>query len=47
MKTLLKLIGYLLIGACIGLLIVGPIIALTEGESITTVYSKIANNCTD
>ena len=43
MKTLLKLIGYLLIGACIGLVIVGPVIALTEGESITTVYSKIAS----
>ena len=43
MKTLLKLIGYLLIGACIGIVIVGPVIALIKGESITTVYSKIAS----
>ena len=43
MKTLLKLIGYLLIGACSGIVIVGPVIALIKGESITTVYSKIAS----
>ena len=43
MKTILKFIGYMLIGAGIGIIIVGPIIALIEGESITTIYSNIAN----
>ncbi len=43
MKTLLKLIGFMLIGACIGILIVGPIMALLEGESITTAYSNIVH----
>ena len=43
MKTILKLFVYMLIGAGIGIIIVGPLIALIEGESITTVYSNIAN----
>ena len=43
MKTILRLIGYMLIGAFIGITVVGPIIALIEGESITTVYTTIAN----
>lgn len=43
MKTILKLFSYMLIGAGIGIVIVGPIIALIEGESITTVYSNLAN----
>ena len=43
MKTILKLFVYMLIGAGIGIVIVGPLIALIEGESITTVYSNIAN----
>ena len=43
MKIILKLFGYMLIGAGIGIIIVGPLIALIEGESITTVYSNIAN----
>ena len=43
MKTILKLFVYMLIGAGIGIIIVGPLIALIEGESITTVYSSIAN----
>ena len=43
MKTILKLFVYMLIGAGIGIIIVSPLIALIEGESITTVYSSIAN----
>lgn len=43
MKTILKLFVYMLIGAGIGIVIVGPIIALIEGESITTVYSNLVN----
>ena len=41
MKTILKLIGGLLIGACVGIFCVGPIIALIEGKSISTVYQTI------
>ena len=43
MKTILKLFVYMLIGAGIGIIIVGPLIALIEGESITTVYSNLVN----
>ena len=43
MKTILRLFGYMLIGALIGIVIVGPVIALIEGESITTVFSNLAN----
>ena len=43
MKTILKLFSYMLIGAGIGIVIVSPIIALIEGESITTVYSNLVN----
>ena len=43
MKTILKLIVHLLIGACIGLIIVVPIIAIQEGESLTTVARGIYN----
>ena len=44
MKALLKLIGYMLIGICIAILCIGPIIALIEGESISAVYQKIISN---
>ena len=44
MKAILKLILYLLIGACIGLIIVLPIIAIKEGESLTTVARGIFNH---
>lgn len=43
MKTILKLILHLIIGACIGLIIVVPIIAIQEGESLTTVARGIFN----
>ena len=36
MKAILKLIGYLLIGACFGLIIAIPIIAVTDGVSLTS-----------
>ena len=42
MKTLLKLIGGLLIGACLGLVIITVIIALIDGESISTTARTIA-----
>lgn len=41
MKALLKLIGYMFIGICVGILCVGPVIALIEGESLSTVYQTI------
>ncbi len=41
MKTLLRLIGGILVGACFGLIIVIPLIAVIEGESITTVAKTI------
>ena len=41
MKTLFKLIGGLLLGAVIGLIIVIPIIALIDGESVMTVARTI------
>lgn len=41
MKAILKLIGHMLIGVCIGLIIVVPIIAIKEGESLTTVARDI------
>ena len=44
MKTLLRLIGGLLIGACFGLIIVIPLIAVIEGESISTVARTIFSN---
>ena len=44
MKALLKLIGYMLIGICIAIFCIGPIIALIEGVSISAVYQKIINN---
>ena len=43
MKALLKLIGYMLIGMCAGLILVIPLIALMDGESITTVARTIAS----
>lgn len=43
MKTILRLFGYMLIGALIGIIIVGPVIALIEGESIATVYSNLVH----
>ena len=46
MRTLLRLIGGLLLGAFIGLIIVVPIIAIIEGESITTVARTIYENFT-
>lgn len=44
MKAILKLILHMLIGACIGLIIVVPIIAIKEGESLMTVTRGIYNN---
>lgn len=41
MKALFKLIGSLLVGICIGLVIVIPLIALIDGESIVTVARKV------
>ncbi|MBR5171136.1 MAG: hypothetical protein IKW85_11300 [Muribaculaceae bacterium] len=45
MKTILRLICGLLVGACIGLIIIIPVIAIIDGESISTVartiYSKL------
>ena len=41
MKTIFKLIGGLIAGACFGLIIVIPVIALIDGESITTVARTI------
>ena len=41
MKTILRLIGGILVGACCGLIIVIPIIAITDGESVWTVAKTI------
>ena len=41
MKTILRLIGGMLVGACFGLIIVIPLIAVIEGESITSVARTI------
>ena len=41
MKTILRLIGGMLVGACFGLIIVIPLIAVIEGESIMTVARTI------
>ena len=41
MKTILRLIRGMLVGACFGLIIVIPIIALIDGESIWTVAKTI------
>ena len=46
MKAILKLIGYLFIGACVGLIFVIPIIAIIDGVSLTSaargVFSKFS-----
>ena len=41
MKPFLRFIGSLLIGACIGLLLVVPIISLLQGESLSAAFGKI------
>ena len=41
MKTILRLIGGMLIGACFGLIIIIPVIAVIDGESIITVAREI------
>lgn len=41
MKTILRLIGGMLVGACIGMIVVIPIIAIIDGESLTTVARGI------
>jgi len=46
MKTLFKLVGGLLLGACIGLIIVVPVMAVIDGESITTVARTIYDKFT-
>lgn len=46
MKTLLRLIGGLLLGAVIGLIIVVPVIAVMDGESVTTVARNICDKFT-
>ncbi len=46
MKTLLRLIGGLLLGACIGVIIVIPIIAVMDGESIATVARNVCDKFT-
>ena len=46
MKTLLRLIGGLLLGACIGVIIVIPIIAVMDGESIATVARNMCDKFT-
>jgi hypothetical protein len=40
MKALLKIFGSLLIGACIGLAVVVPIIALIDGQSLADIIDK-------
>ena len=40
MKALLKIFGSLLIGACIGLMVVVPVIALIDGQSVTEIFDK-------
>ncbi len=44
MRFLLRLLGYTLIGVCIGLIIVIPIIAVIDGESVMTVARTIFTN---
>lgn len=44
MKTIFRLIRGMLVGACFGLIIVIPLIAVIEGESITTVARTIFSN---
>ena len=46
MKTLFKLIGGLLLGAVIGAIIVVPIIAIIDGESVATVARKMCDKFT-
>ena len=46
MKTLLRLIGGLLLGAVIGLIIVVPVIAVMDGESVMTVARNICDKFT-
>ena len=41
MKTILKLIGGLIAGACIGLIIIIPVMAIIDGESVTTVARTV------
>ena len=41
MKTILKLIGGLIAGACIGLIIIIPVMAIIDGESVTTVTRTV------
>ena len=40
MKALLKIFGSLLIGACIGLVVVVPIIALIDGQPLSQIFNK-------
>ena len=40
MKALLKIFGSLLIGACIGMLVAVPIIALIDGQSLADIIDK-------
>ena len=44
MKALLKLLGFLLLGACFGLIVVVPLIALIEGDSMTSIGKTICDN---
>ena len=46
MKTLFKIIGLFLLGVCVGLSIVIPLIALIDGESIVTVATTVFSNIT-
>ena len=46
MKTILRLIGGMIVGACFGLIIIIPVLAIIDGESVTSVardlYSKFS-----
>ena len=44
MKSIFKLLGSLLLGACIGLVFIIPVLALINGEPITDVIRTIFNN---
>ena len=46
MKTLLKFIGSILVGAGIGLIIIIPLLAFIDGESVVTVAHKVFSNIT-
>ena len=46
MKMIFKLIRGMLVGVCVGLILVIPIIAIIEGESITSVARTICYNIT-